>query len=85
MRELLARSFAALEPGGLLIVHDAHLDADKTGPLPVAAYSVLLLHATEGRCYSVGEMFAALGAAGFIDPRHIDTAADRSLVVAARA
>ena len=84
VREILDRSFAALDPGGLLIVHDSHLDDDKSGPLPVAAYSVLLMHATEGRCYSRAEMFDYLGHAGFVDPRLIVTAADRSLVVATR-
>ena len=80
VRALFASSFAALDPGGLLIVHDAHLDADKRGPLPVAAYSVMLLHATEGRCYSTAEMDALLREAGFGPTRVIETAADRSLV-----
>lgn len=84
VRDILARSFDALEPGGLLLVHDSHLNADKTGPLPVAAYSALLMHATEGRCYSVTEMFTYLDGAGFSDPRLIDTAADRSVITATR-
>ena len=53
---LLEKSHAALTPGGIVIIHDAHLDADKSGPLHVAEYSVLLVHASEGRCYSVQEM-----------------------------
>jgi SAM-dependent methyltransferase len=84
VRSLLASSFAALDPGGLLIVHDAHLDADKRGPLPVAAYSVMLMHSTEGRCYSVAEMDGLMREAGFGPARVIPTAADRSLVVAPR-
>ena len=40
--------------GGLLVVHDAHLNDEKTGPLPVAAFSCLLMHSTEGRCYGPG-------------------------------
>jgi predicted O-methyltransferase YrrM len=79
---LLAASFAALEPGGLLIVHDAHLNAAKDGPLPVAKYSALLMSVTEGKCYSTAEMAALLGAAGFVDFRHEPTAADRSIVTA---
>jgi hypothetical protein len=79
---ILRASFAALPPGGLLAIHDAHLNADKTGPLPVAAYSVMLMHGTEGRCYSVTEMFERTAAAGFVDPRFVETAADRSLVTA---
>ena len=79
---ILGASFAALPPGGLLVIHDAHLNADKTGPLPVAAYSVMLMHGTEGRCYSAAEMFERTSAAGFRDQAFIETAGDRSLVTA---
>ena len=79
---ILAASFAALPSGGLLVIHDAHLNADKTGPLPVAAYSVMLMHGTEGRCYSAAEMFERTSAAGFRDQAFIETAGDRSLVTA---
>jgi 3-hydroxy-5-methyl-1-naphthoate 3-O-methyltransferase len=79
---ILAASVAALPPGGLLVIHDAHLNAEKTAPLPVAAYSVMLMHGTEGRCYSVAEMFERTTAAGFRDQAFIETAGDRSLVTA---
>jgi len=79
---ILAASFAALPAGGLLVIHDAHLNAGKTGPLPVAAYSVMLMHGTEGRCYGVAEMFERTSAAGFRDQAFIETAGDRSLVTA---
>jgi SAM-dependent methyltransferase len=81
---ILRHSFDALEPGGLVVVHDAHLDDDKAGPLAVAAYSVLLMHACEGRCYSRREMFGRLEAAGFRDPGSVATAAGRSLITAVR-
>ena len=79
---ILGASFAALPPGGLLVIHDAHLNAEKTGPLPVAAYSVMLMHGTEGRCYSVAEMVDRTTAAGFHDQAFVETAGDRSLVIA---
>jgi len=82
VKDLLAMSFRALPPGGLVVVHDAHLNAEKTGPLPVAMYSVILVHSTEGRCYSVAEIESHLREAGFIEPRFTPTAADRSVVVA---
>ncbi len=84
VRPLLAASFAALPPGGALIVHDCHLDADKTGPLPVAKYSALLMSVTEGKCYSVAEMAALLGEAGFRDFHHEPTVADRSFITASK-
>jgi SAM-dependent methyltransferase len=79
---LLAASFRALEPGGTLIVHDAHLNADKTGPLPVAEYSALLMSVTEGKCYSVTEMETLLAGTGFREMQFAPTAADRSIVTA---
>ena len=85
VKRLLARSFAALPPGGLLVIHDAHLDAAKSGPLPVAAYSALLMHSTEGRCYSIAEMDDFLRACGFAELHHAATAADRSVLTAKKA
>src|SRR5664279_6410251 len=38
VEQLLAKSYAALMPGGMIVVHDAHIDAAKIGQLPVAAY-----------------------------------------------
>jgi hypothetical protein len=64
------------------VVHDAPLDADKNGPLPVAKYSALLMSVTEGKCYSVGEMDALLAAAGFRDFHFERTIADRSFITA---
>ena len=84
VESLLASAHAALEPGGLLVIHDMHLDADKAGPLPVAEYSVILMHSTEGKCYSLGEMDEVFRALGFRDLRHTPTAADRSLVTAVK-
>lgn len=80
--KLLTRSFAALPPGGLVIVHDAFVNAAKDGPLPVAEYSALLLHATEGKCYSVGEYHELLAAAGFEVGDCRTTAADRGRMLA---
>ncbi len=85
VRYLLAASAKALPKGGLLIVHDAHLNDAKTGPAPVAAYSALLMSVTEGRCYGTGEMRDLLTEAGFTDFHHRDTACDRSIVTAVKA
>ncbi|HMJ91922.1 MAG TPA: methyltransferase [Candidatus Acidoferrum sp.] len=81
-KQLIAKSFAALESGGVLIIHDAHLNEAKSGPLHVAEYSVMLMHSTEGRCYSVAEMRAYLTEAGFINVQFTPTAAARSVITA---
>jgi len=82
VRDLIRKSFEALEPGGMLVIHDAHLNDDKTGPLHVAEYSVLLMHSCEGRCYSVKEMREYLEEAGFSTVTFAPTAAARSVVTA---
>ena len=82
MRKILRASHETLEPGGMLIVHDAYINAEKNGPLPVAAYSAMLMHSTEGKCYSVGEMRAFLDELGYTNFYFQTTAADRGFVSA---
>jgi hypothetical protein len=82
VRQLLAKSFASLPAGGMIIIHDAHINADKTGPFPVAAYSALLMTITEGKCYSEKEMGDYLREAGFSEVHYSATAADRSVMTA---
>jgi acetylserotonin N-methyltransferase len=82
VRELIANSAAALPSGGLLIIHDAHINAEKTGPLHIAEYSALLMNITEGKCYSVREMGSFLSEAGLDWVEHQPTAAGRSYILA---
>lgn len=84
VRQLIRKSAATLPSGGLLLVHGAHLNAEKTGPLHVAEYSALLMSITEGKCYSIGELRSFLGDAGFEWVNHQATAASRSVIVARR-
>jgi predicted O-methyltransferase YrrM len=84
VRQLLSASFAALEPGGWLVDHDTHINATKTGPLPVAEYSVLLMHSTPGKCWSEDELAAFLLETGFVDVDCRPTAADRTAIIARR-
>lgn len=84
VRDLLARSFAALPAGGRLLIHDAFLNRDKSGPLHVAEYSVMLMHATQGRCYGTGEMEEWLTAAGFTDCLELPGGAARGGLIATK-
>jgi O-methyltransferase domain/Dimerisation domain len=84
VRQLLEASASALPTGGLVLIHDAHLNEDKSGPLPVAAYSTLLMHACEGRCYGISEMRELLHDSGLKDVRFVPTLADRSVIVATK-
>ena len=82
VRALLAKSHAALPAGGRLLIHDAHINAEKTGPLHVAEYSALLMNITEGKCYSVGEMRSLLSETGFEWLDFKPTAVGRSFILA---
>lgn len=79
---LLEKSFAALPPGGLVVVHDRHLNRSKTGPLRIAAHSVFLMAGTEGRYYSIAEIEAFLGNAGFAASEYRDLILDYSIITA---
>ena len=79
-----SRNSWALPPGGLLVIHGAFINAEKTGPLHVAEYSALLMQITEGKCYSLGEMRRYLAETGFDWRAHQDTAAARDFILAER-
>ena len=81
---LAANSFRSLESGGLIAVFDAHLNETKNGPLAVAEYSCLLMHSTEGRCYSTKEIGDILASVGFLQIEVMDVAADRTLITGKR-
>lgn len=82
VRHLLQASFDTLMPGGMIIIHDAHLSAEKTGPLPVAEFSVFLMLCTRGKCYSVREMTDLLEETGFQEIHYQATIAHRSVLLA---
>lgn len=82
VRDLLAKSHAALPASGLLIIHDAFINAEKTGPLHIAEYSALLMNITEGKCYSVSEMNGYLADAGFETAAHQATTVGRGFLLA---
>lgn len=84
VRQLLTLSHQALVPGGLLVIHDAFINEAKNGPLPVAEYSALLMHSTQGKCYAVSEYATLLHEAGFEPGAYQDTAADRGFMTAVR-
>lgn len=80
VEKLMQKSFAALPSGGMLIIHGAHINAEKDGPLPVAEYSTLLMQCTEGKCYSFGEMKEYLEKAGFTSVSYTENACYRSAI-----
>ena len=84
-RDLLARAFRALAPGGRVVIQDFLLRADKTGPRPGALFSLNMLVNTEGGAsYSENEFTAWLREAGFGEVRRVPLAGPAGVLVARR-
>jgi len=82
---MLARlSFEALAPGGRILLHEILMDDDGCGPLPAAAFSLLMLIGTKGRQYSLPELRGFLEVAGFVDVEAARTGGGYYSLVSAR-
>jgi hypothetical protein len=66
-RLLTRKSFASLESGGRLIIHDVLYNDDKTGPFSTAAFNTVMLLWVEGEARSGRELSTMLTEAGFTD------------------
>jgi hypothetical protein len=66
-RRLSEKSFASLEPGGRIVLHEVLYNDDKTGPFATAGYSMIMLGWATGEQYSRRELSETLAAAGFRD------------------
>ena len=62
---LLKRIFAALPPGGALLIAEKIMEEDKSGPLPAHMQSLNMLVVTEGKERTLGEYESLLRGAGF--------------------
>lgn len=81
---LLEKARDALSPDGLLIIHDAFIRDDKSGPVAAAEYSALLMNITQGKCYTPAELGVLLEPLGFEPPSYQDTVAHRGFVTAVK-
>lgn len=81
---LLEKSAEALPSDGLLVIHEAFINDNKTGPLPVAEYSALLANITQGKCYSAKEYGDLLTPMGFDVGPYKDTISDRGYMTAVK-
>ena len=84
VRILLEHAASALPEGGLLVVHDAFIDDDKTGPLAVAEYSALLMNITQGKCYTPAEFAEVMREVGFVPGGYEHTIANRGFMTAVK-
>ena len=67
-----------------MIIHEAFIHDDKTGPLPVAEYSALLMNICQGKCYTPAEYGAVLAELNFEVGDYHDTIADRGFMTAVK-
>jgi len=84
-RELFAKVFAALKPGGQVAVRDVVMDPDRTTPRFGALFAINMLANTQtGGTFTFEEIAEVLRAAGFVDPELAVRAEDMNSVVTAR-
>ncbi|MES2623775.1 MAG: methyltransferase [Pseudomonadota bacterium] len=65
--ELAKKSYAALAPGGCILLHEMLLDDNGTEPGPAVAFSLLMAMGTKGQQFTFAQLAEILQAAGFID------------------
>ncbi len=82
VEKILSNSYKSLDTGGKLIIHDAHINENKDGPVSVAEYSVLLMASTYGKCYSIMELKEILKKIGFRNIKFQNTFVNRSVITA---
>jgi 3-hydroxy-5-methyl-1-naphthoate 3-O-methyltransferase len=83
-RMLVKKSFAALPAGGRIVLHEMLMNEDGCGPLPAAAFSLLMLLGTRGRQYSLPELRDFLQPAGFTAVEAFSTGGGYYSLVVAR-
>ena len=84
-RDLLARVYRALAPGGRVAIQDFLLRADKTGPRAGALFSLnMLVNTRGGASYSEEEYTGWLREAGFGEVRRVPLAGPAGVLVARR-
>jgi hypothetical protein len=84
-RMVLKKAFAALNPGGQILVHGIMPNADRTGPLQQTIFSVfMMLVFPEGEAYTGEEIIEWLHETGFVEGKKhlLPPPAFSSLVVA---
>jgi hypothetical protein len=71
-QKIIQKSVSALEPGGMIIIHDFILDNTMDGPLFPALFSLnMLLGTPHGQSYSEKQIIDMLGRAGAKQIQHI--------------
>lgn len=84
-RSLYAKCFAAMEPGGTIVIRDFVMNDAHTRPVGGALFSINMLVNTEGGgTYSLSEIRADLGASGFAEVELLREGTGMDALVVAR-
>lgn len=65
--DLAKKSYAALPPGGCILLHEMLLDDSATAPAPAVAFSLLMAMGTLGQQFTLDQLREILESAGFRD------------------
>lgn len=84
-RQLLAKTFDALAPGGTVVIAEFLANDDRTGPPGALIFAVtMLVNTDEGDTYTFAEMAGWLRDAGFVDARELDVPGPAPLILATK-
>jgi hypothetical protein len=84
-RALLAKTFAALAPGGTIAIAEFLVNPDRRGPIGGLLFAVnMLVNTDAGDTFSFEEIGAWLAEAGFVDARTLDAPGPSPLVLATK-
>ena len=72
-RLLIEKSFKALPHNGRIIINEMFFNENKTGPLSVASYNIMMLLWTQGQQLSKKELMILLKEVGFMDIQVLPT------------
>jgi 2-polyprenyl-3-methyl-5-hydroxy-6-metoxy-1,4-benzoquinol methylase len=82
---LLKKAFAALKPGGTIVIAEFLVDRDRTGPLLSLLFAIsMLVNTTRGDTFSFEEIQEWLQESGFRNPRKLDVPGPSPLILATR-
>ena len=84
-RQLLRKTFAALEPRGTIVISEFIPNDDRKGPpMPLMFAVNMLVHSEVGDTFTFAEIAGWLREAGFTNPRRLEAPAPSPLLLATR-
>ena len=84
-RQLLKKTFDALEPGGIVVIAEFIADEDRAGPPGALIFAVtMLVNTAVGDTFTFNEMAGWLREAGFIEARTLEGPGPAPLILATK-